>query len=65
MGHKSPACPSKKGAAASSVGNAPSAATKGKGVASTSRRVFALTNRDAEATPEVVIGTTSFSLNAF
>ena len=65
MGHKSPACPSKQGMAASSVGNAPSAAAKGKGVASTSGRVFALTKRDAEETPKVVTGITSFSLNSF
>ena len=65
VGHKSPACPSKQGVAASSVGNAPSADAKGKGVASTSGRVFALTKGDAEATPEVVTSTTSLSLSEF
>ena len=65
MGHKSPSCPPKQGVAASSVGNAPSVAAKGKGVATASGRVFALTKGDAEATLEVVTGTTSFSHSAF
>ena len=59
-GHKAPQCPGKLGVAASSIGNAPSAAAMGKGVATTSGRVFILTQKAAEATPEVVSGTTSF-----
>ena len=57
-GHKAPQCPGKLGAAASSVRIAPSAATKGKGVANTSERVLTLTKKTAEATLEVVSGTT-------
>ena len=58
-GHKAPQCPGKLGVAASSTGNAPSAAAKGKGVATTAGRVFTLTEKAAGATPEVVSGTTS------
>ena len=59
LGHKSPQCHKKQSVATTSVGNAPSAANKGKGVATTSGRVFALTKKDVEATPEVVTGTIS------
>ena len=65
MGHKSPSCPSKQGVAASSVGNGPSVDAKSKGIATMSGRVFALTKGDAETTPEVVTGTTYFSLSTF
>ena len=59
-GHKSPQCPGKLGVAASSTGNTPSAAAKGKGLATTAGRVFTLTEKAAGATPEVLSGTTSF-----
>ena len=59
-GHKAPQCSGKLGVTASSVGNASSAAAKGKGVATTAGRVFTLTDKAARATPEVVSGTTSF-----
>ena len=62
-GHKAPQCPGKLGVAASSVGNAPYGAAKGKGVATTSGRVFTLTQKAVGATPKVVSGTTS-SFNA-
>ena len=56
LGHKLPQCPKKHSVAVSFVGNAPSAANKGKGIATTSGRVFALSKKDAEAMPEVVTG---------
>ena len=46
-GHIAPYCPKKQNAAASFVGNAPTTLEKGKGVATTSGRVFTLTKKDA------------------